>query len=431
MKKIALIAIFFTTFMCFLLSSRFIIFKEVTPYSLSQTTLSLLAKFHDPIEITLYSQNIDTHHAVHMLIERYQNVQKQIQFNWQKKYPDQNQLKHIVEIKYKNAKQIIDLDKHIFDENQFTQALFKLQRQKNQWVVFLTGHQECSAFGSLNSDMNLFRISLENQGLKVVQINLAQTPFIPDNTSVLVIASPKTALLPQEEMLILSYLAKGKDLLWLSDPSAFSISLLSKALGVTALPGTIVDWHGQKLGVHHPAITIIDKYPKMAFDTPNAITAFPMAQALKIAKTDFDIHPLLITHRETWTTKDTAHAYDEQAFPGPLLLGLTLTKDINPNKQQRVVVIGNSRFLSNGTIENYGNLALGLNLINWLNHDDVLLNISHPVVKDNLLQLHLWAALIIEYGFVSLSLLLFLCSIIYFLNRHRISNKITTMLSLR
>ncbi len=408
--------------------------KEMSSYQLSETTQTLLKQFHQPLEITLYSQDSDTHHLVNMLVERYQRLQPQIHFQWHHQTLNQPPLpQHALIIQFENVKEIIDLDKVTINENQLTNALFKCQRKPNQWVVFLQGHNEPSPFGTKNNDFSLFRLSLENQGLKIQRLNLSQTPIIPDNTQVLIIASPQSSLLPTEEALITEYVAKGKDLLWLSDPASYTMPLLSQHLGIFPLPGTIHDWHGQKLGTPHPAITIIDKYPSIPFDAPNTLTAFPWARALEQKKrTDFIMQPLLITHNATWTQTETFHkSPSEQSLelPGPLLLGVSLTRMFQDN-QQRVVVIGNSRFLSNGAIENYGNLALGLNLINWLSHDDALLHISQPVAKDTMLHIHAIAAIAIQYGYPILGIFLFIFSMIFTYSRVKRSQRIASKLSL-
>lgn len=411
--------------------------KEVTPYQLSETTQSLLKSIHQPVDVTLYTNDIDTHHLIKMLIERYQRIQPSIHFQWAKKNIEGAYPHHALIIRFGNSQHIIDIDKQKMDENQLTNALFILCRKPNQWVVFLKGHDEPSPFNTQNSDFNLFRIGLENQGLKVQELNLSQTPFIPDNTGVLIIASPKSALLPKEEALITNYIAKGKDLLWLIDPSSAGIPSLSKILGVYTLPGTIVDLQGQKLGTPHPAITIITQYPNIPFGAPKTLTAFPFAQALQKNDSDFQSQPLLMTHPDTWTeigslSNQIAFDPEKNEHAGPLLLGISLNRKLPFQEHtQRIVVIGNSRFISNGAIENYGNLAFALNLLNWLNHDDMLLQISQPIVNDSLPQIHLMTALLIQYGYPLLSCLLFIFSMLLFYLRKRRSNKIASRLALR
>lgn len=440
-KKVVLLAcLLLLACGCYFYSLKFVYYKDMTQHkhALSGTTQSLLHQFDQPLNMTLYSKDADTFHAAQILIERYQLLQPNITFHWQREPLDfAGEGSHSLVLQYQTRVQKIDLHQSPLDESHLTLALFKLQRKANQWVVFLQGHGEPDLYGSHPHDFSLFRLALENQGLKIQNLNLNRTPIIPDNTLVLVIASPKTALLPKELKLILDYIKKGKDVLWLIDPTSTPIAELNTLLGVNVMPGTIIDLHGQKLGTPHPAITVIEQYPSLPFTPPNSLTAFPWAVALTQSKeTDFKSQPLLSTNEFTWTEtgplSDTI-TFDPamQEISGPLLLGLSLHRPhpVERNQEQRIGVIGNSRFLSNGTIENYGNLAFGLNLLNWLSHDDVLINISQPITQDTLLQIHLPAAITIQYGFPVLILILILATVLYFYRRRRRSTKISLLLS--
>jgi len=79
----------------------------------------------------------------------------------------------------------------------------------------------------------------------------------------------------------------------------------------------------------------------------------------------------------------------EQA--GPLTIGLSLTRSLQKEDgelfTQRVVVTGDADFLSNQYLGNGSNLPLGLNMLNWLSHDDNLIAISPRKAIDSQLEL--------------------------------------------
>ena len=66
---------------------------------------------------------------------------------------------------------------------------------------------------------------------------------------------------------------------------------------------------------------------------------------------------------------------------GPINIAVALKREFG-EAGQRVVVIGNSEFLSNAFITSGGNLDLGVNLVNWLSGDDKLINIQPMPLKD-------------------------------------------------
>lgn len=392
-----------------LVAKHYSIASNLSSQALSATTQSLLKKIDAPITLTLFSNDAQDYHQAEFLIANYREIKPDIQLDWQ-----HDAYAHSADyqgpallVTVKEQHDVIDLLRTPLNEATLSQSLFKVRNHHDQWIVFLQGHDEPSPFGTQGRDYDLLRIALQNQGFKVQTLSLAQTPFIADNTRLLVIASPKTALLPKEEQLIAQYLFQGGSLLWLVDKESHPQPFLSELFYVDALPGTVVDLHGHQLGTPHPAITIVDQYPTLPFKAPNTLTAFPFAVALKAQNNnDWQTQPLLVSHERTWTESGSlsgalAYEPEKNEIAGPLVLGVSLTKKptFHSQQQQRVAIIGNSRFISNGVIENYGNLAFGLNLIHWLGHDDYLLTLEQPVNHDELLQIHLFTGLLIQYGF--------------------------------
>ncbi len=403
---------------------KFAFFKSITPsYNLSSTTQSLVKQFTSPIHITLHSTDIDKQHHAKMLIARYQLLNNHIQFNLQSS-ASLSTMQHALILNYQNQQQILNLDTNPLDENHLTQALFKLQRKTNQWTIFLQGHGEKSPFGTAPDDFKLFSLALVNQGLKIQTLNLHTTPFVAENTQLLVIAAPKTGFLPQEAHLLTDYIDQGKDILWLIDADSAPLPFLNQHLGISPLPGIIIDLHGQKLGTPHPALTLIEHYPSLPFSPPSSLCIFPFGVALEQKLANFSVNPLLLTDKNTYLAANLSATKVDATLHGPLLLGVVLTKahPKDKKKEQRIAIIGNSAFLSNRLVEQHGNLAFGLNLFNWLNHDDALIHLEQPLAQDRLVQIHLTTAIIIQYGFPMLAFLIFSGNLWYFYKRKHHSN---------
>jgi|GEM_PF-6571370 len=402
---------------CFYVAKKYPFSSNMaTTQHLSDTTVSLLNKVSEPITVVLYSTDIENYHQAEFLLAKYQNIKKNIDLFWEAEpYTHSSDYQGpALKILIGDQNVIVDLLQNPLNEHTLSQSLFTLCNIAHQWVVFLQGHNEPDPFGTSATDYGLLRVALQNQGLKVQALSLLKTPLIANNTRLLIIAAPKVGLLAQEEKLIAEYLFQGGSLLWLLDKDAHHQPFLSELFHVTALPGTIVDSHGHQLGTPHPAITIIDTYPSMPFAPPKTLTAFPFSVALsQQPNNDWDSQWLLRSHESSWTETGAlsgklAFEPEKQEVAGPLTLGLSLTKKhpLTPQTTQRDVIIGNSRFLSNGVIENYGNLAFGLNVIHWLGHGDALMTLSQPTNQDQILQMHLLTALLIQYGFPCFLLLL-------------------------
>lgn len=325
------------------------------------------------------------------------------------------------------------------DERSITGALQRLSDSGEHYIVFLEGHGERSINpaggpgGGNQSDYDQFAQVLRDKGLKVQGLSLAKTPKVPDNTSVLVIAGAAHKLIEGEEKIVQDYLEHGGDLLWLVDPEEPVNEGLAKSLGVTWLNGFAVFANYQLLGTGNPAIYLATDYPPNPVTRDlDTVTAFPLVRPLKSeAAGDWKSQPLLQTDDKSWLETGGMQgdiSFDEKSgdVRGPLTIGVTLTREIknataaekpaagepsaekkdaagadaSKPKSQRVVLIGDSDFLSDANLDALGNKQLGLNLIQWLAARDAQLNIDVPKAPDTQLYLPGWATWLIGFGYV-------------------------------
>jgi ABC-type uncharacterized transport system involved in gliding motility auxiliary subunit len=322
-------------------------------------------------------------------------------------------------------------------ESSITNALLRLSRQGERWIVFLSGHAESDPHGEANFDLGLFGKELERGGFNVQQINLAEN-VIPSNTNLLVIASPRVSLLPGEVEQIREWIDQGGNLLWFAEPGEErGLTPLAEHLDIEFLPGTIVDATSQLFGVSNPSIIVVSGYPSQAITREmTAVTVFPEAAAIDIADSEvWETIPLLSTLNRSWTESgelagEIQFDADSDERAGPLDLGVALTRSLpaeaggetdgEESREQRIVVIGDGDFLSNTYLGNAGNLDLGLNIVNWLSHDEDYIDIRIKSAPDTSLELGRIAQGVIGLGFlIGLPLLLLLTGAIIWLRRRR------------
>ncbi len=302
-------------------------------------------------------------------------------------------------------------------EQSITNALLRIARQKKRKVAFLGGHGERDPNGQANHDFGQFGKLLEQKGIELTRLNLAETPEIPADISLLVIADPRVSLLTGEVHLLNQYVDQGGNLLWLAEPGA-SVGLdpLAEALGIEFLPGVVVDATTQLFGIDNPAFAIIPSYPMHAITREmTSLTLFPQAVALEVDSPEsWQAEPLLTTLDRSWTeigpiSGTIKFDQDSDERMGPLDIAYVFTRSRSSGKaahpddgdgEQRVVVIGDSDFLSNAYLGNAGNVDLGLNLFNWLNHDDEFVAITARTAGDVNLELSRLAQTVIAFGFL-------------------------------
>jgi len=388
--------------------------------SLSAETTQLVKSLKYPLEITIFVSPVNEKRDVlERLFKRYQQQQQLVKFR--SLNPDltpdllrQHDIRFDGEtlIEYQGRSEKISQ----VNEAMVTNAIQRLVRQGERWLVFLQGHGERNPYSDRNHDFSEFATRLASKGYTIENLALTQSNSIPRNTDVLVIASPRIALLPGEIELIGEYLENGGNLLWLADTgqTVDSLELISDRLSIEYLPGVIVDPNSQLLGLNRVDFALVANYPRHPITQGiDSLSLFPQAQALEFNGGDdyWQQRSFLLSSDASWNeTGDMAgeifNGDNDDETHGPFKIGITLNANIESDDgktfEQRIAVIGDADFLSNRYLGNGANLELGLNLTNWLSRDDNLIAISPRAAPDTRLELSQTQQIIIGLGFLLL-----------------------------
>jgi ABC-type uncharacterized transport system involved in gliding motility auxiliary subunit len=389
--------------------------------SLTETSQQVLERLEGPLHITSFTPEIpELREQIERIIARYQRYRPDLEFE----FIDPNKRPELVRelgirvtgelrLSYQGRSENLTT----ISEESISNAIQRLLQQPDRWVSVISGHGERRFDGRANHDLGGFSEELKRKGYQIQPLDLATTLDIPRNTALLVIADPRVALRPDELTRIQRYLDAGGNLLWLRDPGADrGLQALAGALGLSFLPGTIVDANASSLGLDNPAIALVPRYPPHPITRHfELVTLFPHAAALEAKSVGvWQATPLLSTLSRSWNETGPLQGEikrneekGEQA--GPLTIGLALTQN-RDGREQRVLVIGDSDFLSNSFLGNGGNLDLGLNMFRWLTGDDRLLAIPARTAPDRTLELSETTTILISLLFLILLPLAFLAS---------------------
>ncbi len=415
--------------------------------TLSDSSRVVLDQLAGPVKVSVYiGEDEVTRNAIRELVERYRRYKNDLNLDFIN--PDLNpaQARALsigsageLLIEYQGKQERLQQ----LSEQNFTNALQRLLRSGERWIVFLSGHGERDPNDVANHALSDFARRLSDKGFNIQVLSLLEQAEIPDNTHVLVIASPQTNYLDGEVKLIKEYLERGGNMLWLLEPdNLFGLEALAEYIGISQLPGKVVDATTQLFGISQPDFALVLNYPQTPV-TPDfaQFTLFPQAAGIRydaqVDQLGFSEQAFLQTLPRSWTETGPISGriqYDENTTEvlGPVTLGLSLSRVIekpetDPDRLdnnearsstggQRVAVVGDGDFLSNAYLGNGGNLELGLNIINWLSHDDDLIDIKPVSAPDTQLQLSnvqliviaVLFLLVIPFGLVSAGLIIWL-----------------------
>jgi len=407
------------------LSTRFTMDVDWTAGSrntLSAASQQLLDRIQGPIVITAYaSDNPSLRQGIRYIVGRYQRYRHDIQLKWvdPAKAPDQVRKANVtgdgeMVIGYQGRQENVSFPP---SEEQITNALQRVARAGDKWLVFLEGHGERSPLGQANFDLGDWGKQLRAKGLKIRSLNLADQDALPDNTAVVVIAGPQVKLLPREVQLLQAYVRGGGNLLWLADPGeARGLEPLARQLGITFQAGTVVDASAQLVGINDPSFVVVTHYGDHPITRGfNLVTVFPQAAPIEVGKKDhWHSTPLLKTGPRSWSETGKLAGtiqYDKGSdIMGPLTIGVALTRRLDGDggkaagsgsgREQRVVITGDGDFLANSYLGNGGNLQLGMNMVNWLTSNDEFINIPTKTAPDVSLSLTQAQASVLAIAFL-------------------------------
>lgn len=448
--------------------------------SLTGASRKLLKNMDGPIEITAFARDQQRlRDAISELIGKYQRADSDVRLTFVNPDTQPGRVRTLgitsngeLYVQYQGRSEKVTQ----LTETALTNALQRIARASASRVVFLAGHGERDPNGHANFDYGDFGKALKDKGFKISTIKLSTTPGIPADTSLLVIASPQTDLLPGEVKVIQRYVAGGGNLLWLTDPgSLHGLAPLARTLDIKVLGGTIVDATSRLFGVTDVRWLVLDQYPASDITRHFHYEALiPGATAIKIGPDEkWRADPFLKSRAlpRSWleTGKlEGAIRYDKDQGDqaGPLDIGVTLARPLaalaktgtgkktaqndqsaddgatpaanvggsdstdkktgpakadKPEGDQRVVVVGDGDFLANAYIGNGGNLDLGLNIFNWLSHNDRYIDVNVPRAPDLHLTLSRLGQGLLSGGFlIALPLLLLIYGgTIWFRRRRR------------
>jgi ABC-type uncharacterized transport system involved in gliding motility auxiliary subunit len=381
--------------------------------TLSKATLDVLKRMDGPIKITAYATTQDAtgdiRRLIHDFIEPYQRAKPDVALAYvdPRERPKETQAANV----RSNGELVIEYGKrseHLttLNEQSMTNLLQRLARSQERLIVYLDGHGEPRLDGRANFDLGEFGRQLGNKGFRVQPLNLAVAQDVPQNANVLLIATPRVELLKGEVDKLKRYVAVGGNLLWLIDQEPLrGLQPLAEDLGLQLTPGVVVDPTAAELRIL-PTISLAASYGVHPITENFAFnTAFPFARqiATKPENGNWRTTQLVEVAQRGWIEQGDVEKdlrFDAQRdVRGPVIVAIALERKVK-EKDQRVIVVGTSQFLSNQYVGLLSNLDLGTNMLNWLAEDDNLITVQPRARVDGELVLGRSQLALIGFGYL-------------------------------
>jgi ABC-type uncharacterized transport system involved in gliding motility auxiliary subunit len=297
-------------------------------------------------------------------------------------------------------------------------------------IYLLKGHGESDPANSERPGFSQAKEQMEKANYEVKEITLARDPNVPADAAMVIVAGPKTDLLPPELAALDAFIGRGGKAFFMLAP--FQADGLRKYLaryGFEVGDDLVVELNpvGRAfgLGPEVPVVTQYEAHP-ITRDLSGLMTLFPLSRSIDVTKTPpkgTTVQALARTSAQSWGETDKNALQrgeakpDPQDKPGPLSVAAVATVDAvapapaaptpgappaaapaappaapkdgdateaakKPAKA-RLVVIGTANLASNQFLGAQGNRDFFLNVVSWLAEDENQISVRARDAKSN------------------------------------------------
>lgn len=376
-------------------------------YSLAPQTIKVLENLREPVKIYAFYQEADPGRTSAEDLLNLYKTRSGKKIDWEFVDPDRYPLKAQ---QYKvNTYNSLVLERgdrfekvYLAEEEKITNALIKLTREEKKIVYMIQGHGEHGLDNVQKDGYSEVKKAMEGEHYEVKPLFLAREAKVPSDATVVVLGGPQRELQPEEWTALKAYVEEGGKLMMLLDPMTGqgAKEFLSR-YGILLEDDIVVDRASRLLGGDYlvPPIVEYETHPiTRDFRQSPYLVYLPMARSVRVAeKTPENVTAEILakTGPGSWGERDLERLkrgeaeLNEEDIQGPVsVAAVASVKTQEAKKTGRILVIGDSDFVSNGAIDpsRSGNQDFFLNGLNWLAEQEDLVSIrpksapSRPVM---------------------------------------------------
>ena len=397
-------------------------------YQLSSRTLQLLEHLDRDVRITVFfPEEFWLFDDIDNLLEEYEYRSRHIVVNWVDPMRDVAETEKlaskfgvtpsmVIAVEMDGRSQVLNLDDLAVmtsvsgrdepvmtafkGEQAFSSAIQTLAEGKTPTVYFLLGHGE-HRLNDFDAQVGYSDIAnvMRSDNVQGADLILSSEQGIPEDAAAVVIAGPTEKLGATEVAMIEDYLSQSGHLFVMMDALVDTgLEEMLRRWGVVLHEDIVIDMentlrgedvHIRRYNPDHPISGSMGSIVQLIL--PRSVEPPLDANGMLIEEDELQtVSPLFSTSEKSWAETqldDSSAKYDADTGdrPGPIYLGMAVERGAAQDKldvqiaPSRLVVIGDSDFVSNGSMVG-GNPRLFMNSLNWLlDRDDKLPIVPKPI----------------------------------------------------
>ncbi len=292
-------------------------------------------------------------------------------------------------------------------EQELTAAIMRVISDEQATVCFTQGHGEWQMDGFGGRGLGMIRDELKQDSYRVQVVATAGADAVPEMCAMVVVAGPQRAFLKDEAALVEAYLNDGGRLLLLLDPliegdrfMPTGLEQLTARAGIELIDDIVLEVDPRRLVSETPFTFLVSEFTTHASVKPlglpegtdPSIRAYPVAlstvRTLRHVEGSGTVADVLArSSQASWGEVDVASLgsgetvpeKDGRDTPGPAVLAMaSVIGAVDPAVEGRLVVVGDSDFLSEELLVNSGlfNRDMWTSLVGWLTAREDLISIA-------------------------------------------------------
>ncbi len=390
-------------------------------FSLTDQTQKVLKDLKEPLQIMLFNV-MGGKGAAFDTVKLYSHYSEKVKVeiidpNAKPQLVDKYQMKqgNIIYLSYGDEKQIkAESRLNEMTEEAITNAIVKLTRGAAKKVYYLVGHGEPDLAADDARGLKFFAESVADEHITLESLNLAQLGSVPTDAAAVIVLAPKSPFFPDEKKSLIDYADKGGKLFLLKDPgyptTTTDVADIAAHYGIKIGEDLVLDtvmrlFAGPSLGVQFMASDVemhaitqgIANRDKPIFNLASSVTPADKKEGATYTE-------LFKSSDKGWAESDIKTVFseneprvalDEADVKGPISLAIAYEKELkSENKDSiegeadklstRIVVIGDTDWISNSLFPQSVHRDLGLNTINWLIGEDSNISIRPKKFKTSM-----------------------------------------------
>lgn len=268
------------------------------------------------------------------------------------------------------------------NEETFMNALLRLATPRKYSLCFTTGHGESAMNGVERNSVSQFKAALEQQNYSTQEIILSRDK-VPPFCDAVVVSGPHQEFDIEEFATLKAAFKTGSSIFFLIDPmdpgEGRSFRNFLRGFGIELGDNVIVDKMSRVVGGDF-LVALVSQYVlgHPITEKFNQTTFFPVSRSVQ-PSTDvipgIESVPLAVSGTGSWAETNLADLekgeaqFDASAdVAGPVCLAVAAEEEAK--KGGRIVVVGDSDFLTDAYLQLSGNFSLAQAMIRWLVRDD-------------------------------------------------------------